>query len=383
MSHARASYQEEPSGEANVPVPLRAAVARRAARDDVSNPHSQHILAAAADGIISFDTAGFITFVNPAAARIMGYSVDELVGEPIHSHLQFARAAAGLDEFVAPPLDENVCWRDDGSSFPIECEFAPLSEDGHVVGTVVTFRDISRRRAVEQMKDERIAVVSHELRTPLTSIRSALGLLASGLMGAQAAKSQRLLEVAVSNTDRLIRLVNELLDLERLDAGQSDMRRELCDVAELISQAVEGVRPIAHTARVSLDVRASSIIVWGDSDRLVQVLTNLLSNAIKFSPDGGGTVWVESEHMHDEAIIRVRDEGRGIPAQMLESIFEPFQQVEDADAREKGGTGLGLAISRGIVMQHQGQIWAESTVGMGTTICVALACANQDRVGVA
>jgi signal transduction histidine kinase len=142
--------------------------------------------------------------------------------------------------------------------------------------------------------------------------------------------------------------------------------------------AADGVRSMADDAGVILAVLPREAHLWGDPDRLVQVLTNLLSNAIKFSPSTGGTVWVEVEESDGEVLFRVRDEGRGIPADKLESIFDRFAQVHASDAREKGGTGLGLAICRDIVNQHRGHIWAESTLGAGTTLCVALPTGETD-----
>src|SRR5207302_9265446 len=135
----------------------------------------------------------------------------------------------------------------------------------------------------------------------------------------------------------------------------------VCDAGELMTEAADGVRALAEGVGITVEVLPGTGQVWGDPDRLLQVLTNLLSNAIKFSRPGGGSVWLDAEHSPGEMVFRVRDEGRGIPADKLESIFERFTQVEDGDAREKGGAGLGLAISRGIVSQHGGQIWAEST----------------------
>ena len=340
------------------------APARRPTQQD------QRILDAAPQGIIGLDVEGRITFANPTAAGMMGYTVEELQGQPIRTHMQFAGSSTGAE--LDLPLGEDSCFREDGTSFPIECESAPLTDNGCIVGSVVTFRDISKRRAVDLMKDELVSVVSHELRTPLTSIRSALGLLESGVVGAVPDKGQRMLQIAVKNTDRLIRLINDTLDLERVNSGQFRMERVVCDAAELMNQAADGVRAMAQQAGVVLEVFPRHVRLWADPDRLLQVLTNLLSNAIKFSPAGGGTVWLEAEESAGELLFRVRDEGRGIPPDKLESIFERFGQVDVSDSREKGGTGLGLAICRSIVNQHDGQIWVESTVGAGTTVCVAL-----------
>ena len=368
MSHARAPFEaEEPPRSTSRPS------SKAELRARLQWGLGQRILDATPVGILHLDPEGRIVYANPAATRILGYSVEELVGQPIRTHLQFSGPTPGVDEAMQIlPLGEDLCWREDGSSFPIECDSAPLEEDGQVVGSVLTFRDISERRAIDELKDERISIVSHELRTPLTSIRSALGMLGGGLMDAQPAKRDRLLEIAMTNADRLIRLVNDMLDLARLESDRPGLMYVPCDPAELMQHAADGVRALAEAAKITLDVRPVHTHVMGDPDRLLQVLTNLLANAIKFSPPGGATVWMEAEEADGELIIRVRDEGRGIPAQMLEAIFDRFQQVEVGDTREKGGTGLGLAICRSIVTQHNGQIWAESTIGAGTTMCVAL-----------
>ncbi len=183
-----------------------------------------------------------------------------------------------------------------------------------------------------------------------------------------------MLEIAVSNSDRLIRLINDMLDLERVESGDTRMQHSMLDAHELMVDAAESVRAMADECGVSIDVAPIDASVTGDPDRLVQVLINLLANAIKFSPTHGGTVWLDAERSGGELVLRVRDEGRGIPTDKLETIFERFAQVDGADSREKGGTGLGLAICRAIVNQHGGQIWAESAPGAGTTLCVALPC---------
>jgi signal transduction histidine kinase len=267
---------------------------------------------------------------------------------------------------------EQLCWSEDGVSFPIEYESAAIHTDGSLVGAVVTFRDISQRRAAEQWKDEQLSIASHEMRTPLTSMRSSLGLLASGQLGRLPERGQRMIEIALQNTDRLIRLTNDILDLERLDSRHMGMTSIGCHAGDLILEAADSVRAMAEQMNVVLEVAPNDARVLGDPDRLVQVMTNLLANAIKFSPPSGGTVWIDAAPAEGELVFRVRDEGCGIPPNKLETIFDRFVQVDELDSRNKGGTGLGLAISRGIVKQHGGHIWAESAVGAGTTVCVAL-----------
>src|SRR5262249_16095112 len=215
------------------------------------------------------------------------------------------------------------------------------------------------------------AVVSHELRTPLTSIRGSLGLLASGRLGPVSAQGQRMLEIAVRNTDRLVRLINDILDVERIQSGKVMMVKTTCPLAELMTQAVEEMRGMAEKANVPVVVHSVPALLRADPDRIIHILTNLRSNATQVSP-GGTTVWVVAERGGEQLLVRVTDQGRGIPAEKLESIFERFQQVDVSDSRDKGGTGLGLAICRSIVHHHGGRIWAESTVGHGSTFSFTL-----------
>ena len=237
---------------------------------------------------------------------------------------------------------------------------------------------LTHRSQLDTLKDEFISTVSHELRTPLTSIRGSLGLLSSGIMGDLDPKAQNLLRIAVTNTDRLIRLINDVLDLERMQSGQAPLQIRRCSLRDLIQQAADTMNGMAHQATVRILVEnppkstnPDALYFDGDSDRILQVLTNLLSNAIKFSPSAS-TVRVEVDATSDSIVLKVSDEGRGIPADKLDTIFDRFQQVEIADARQKGGSGLGLAICRSIVQQHSGSIWAQPNLGPGTTLYVML-----------
>ena len=234
---------------------------------------------------------------------------------------------------------------------------------------------LNEQSALDTLKDEFISTVSHELRTPLTSIRGSLGLLSSGVMGSLDPKAQNLLRIAVTNTDRLIRLINDILDLERMESGRAPLQLRRCSLHELALSAVDTMTPMADTASVHIELTtagaADGLFFDADSDRILQVLTNLLSNAVKFSPVAS-TVRIQAESTSDSILLRVSDEGRGIPADKLDNIFDRFQQVEPSDARQKGGTGLGLAICRTIVQQHSGSIWAQRNLGPGTTFYVML-----------
>jgi CheY-like chemotaxis protein len=180
-----------------------------------------------------------------------------------------------------------------------------------------------------------------------------------------------MIEIAVQNTDRLVRLINDILDIERIDSGKVDMHKELTDAAELIGRATEGLQSFAAQAQVTLRADAPSTRLVADPDRVIQTLTNLISNAVKFSPPAS-TVRVSCARHDGEVLFRVTDEGRGIPADKLESIFERFQQVDASDSREKGGTGLGLAICRTIVENHGGRISVESVPGEGSSFSFVL-----------
>lgn len=227
---------------------------------------------------------------------------------------------------------------------------------------------LQQRKQLDNLKDEFISTVSHEIRTPLTSIRAALGLLSAGLVGKE--KAADLLRMASSNTNRLVRLINDILDLERMESGRAPLMIKRCSLPELIQQAVETMKSMAETAGVRLEVSPepadTPITFDGDSDRILQVLTNLLSNAIKFSPPGA-PVRILTAFDGNNLVLQIEDAGRGVPTEKLETIFDRFAQVEDSDAKQKGGTGLGLAICRSIVAQHGGTIWAERNDTGGRT----------------
>jgi signal transduction histidine kinase/DNA-binding response OmpR family regulator len=235
---------------------------------------------------------------------------------------------------------------------------------------------LAQRSDLDTVKDEFISTVSHELRTPLTSIRGALGLLSAGLLGNVDAKAQNLLRIASTNTERLIRLINDILDLERMESGRAPLKLRRCSMYDLAREAVDTMTTMADGAGIRLELVCNaprdSIYFDADSDRILQVLTNLLSNAIKFSP-AASTVSVQIDSDANSLLLKVVDQGRGIPADKLESVFDRFQQVESSDASKKGGTGLGLAICRSIIQQHGGAIWAQANQhGTGTTLWVQL-----------
>lgn len=364
---------------------------------------SELILNSAGEGIYGLNCQGKITFVNPAAARMLGYGVKELINQFMHEVVKHSKPDgvryflednpiyATLQNGTVQHVTDDIFYRRDGSKFPVEYVSTPIREQKKIVGAVVIFKDITERQIIERMKDEFVSVVSHELRTPLTSIRSALGLLARGSLNNQPEKSQRMLEIAFDNTNRLVRLINDILDIERINSGKVTMHKQICNVTDLMIQAVDEMRAMAEKAEIQLELTPASVQLWADPDRIIQTITNLLSNAIKFSPPGS-TVWLSVELQQEGKVrkadcveknkfttsptsyllFQIKDQGRGIPEDKLETIFDRFQQVDASNSRHQGGTGLGLAICRSIVQQHGGKIWAESILGKGSTFYFTL-----------
>jgi len=348
---------------------------------EISQARFAGILDIAEDAIISIDRNQHIALFNQGAERIFGYSAAEVIGKPLDILLPVG-AAQMHRQHVAEFGQSAVRSRrmgerreifgrhKDGSQFPAEASISKLNLNKEVSFTVF-LQDITDRKQIDRMKDEFVSVVSHELRTPLTSIHGSLGMLASGLLKADSDQGKRMLHIAVDSTDRLVRLINDILDIERIESGKVQMEKQCCDVDDLTTEAVNVVQALADKGGVSLSVSSSSVSLWADPDRIVQTLTNLLSNAIKFSPTGN-TVWLTVQHQHEQVLFAVKDQGRGIPTDKLESIFERFQQVDSSDSRNHEGTGLGLAICRSIVQQHDGQIWVESVLGEGSTFYFTL-----------
>jgi PAS domain S-box-containing protein len=339
----------------------------------------------AGTGIALTALDGRLLDANPTFAEMLGYSVDELLRldpselvddpdggaeyEPLLRSLRSGRRNRYRREVQLRRRDGSRLW------VAATVSAVPGSEEDSVLG-VVMIADISRRKEIERFKDEFVSVVGHELRTPLTSIRGSLGLIDAGAVGEIPSEASQMIAIAISNTDRLVRLINDTLDLERMEAGRSEL--ELTDVsgASLVQQALAVVQATAEAAKITFSCELADVRVWVDADRVVQTLVNLFGNAIKFSPPGA-EIEVAISDDGELADFRVSDRGRGIPADQLESVFERFRQVDGSDAREKGGTGLGLAIARGIVEQHGGQIWAESGDGVGSTFHFTLPLASQ------
>ena len=329
-------------------------------------------------GIFRMDAQGGCTYTNPRCQAICGYTFAQALGEGwlqfVHPEdrewliEQWSQTLSSQREFSAPV---RYVHQDATIRFA-QMRISPLSmTSSQLIGHVGTVEDITERLAIETMKNEFISIVSHELRTPLTSIRGSLGLLAAGVLKNQPESAQRMLDIAVHDTERLVRLVNDILDLERLDAQKVNLVKQSWDLVTIIEQSVETVQSLAAESQIRLSVEPTSVQVFVDRDRIIQTLVNLVSNAIKFSPPET-TVTLSVQDQADQILFEVKDQGRGIPADQLETIFGRFQQVDASDSRQKGGTGLGLAISKSIVQQHGGKLWVESIVGEGSSFYFTL-----------
>ncbi len=225
---------------------------------------------------------------------------------------------------------------------------------------------VERLKEVERLNNGFLSTVSHELRTPLTSIRGTLGLLASGAVGALSGEVLEVVAVAERNAVRLMALINDILDLERLETGTIELQFAPVSVESILRRALESLPAFGQRHGITVESPEVSAVIWADADRIVQVFVNLLSNAVKFSPPGG-VVTIDVAVQDSWVEFRVTDRGRGVRAAGPRALLERFRQVETSDAREKGGTGLGLAISKSIVEQHGGTIGVESEDGSGST----------------
>jgi signal transduction histidine kinase/CheY-like chemotaxis protein len=344
----------------------------------------------ASDAAILMVSDERVTYANREMAELLGLPQEVIVGgslEEINRVLarSFANPEALTTQIAAlqsggAPLRDRVEFE-----FPRRrvCQRTVATVRGagdEVLGQIVVYRDVTTEAAAEASKSEFVSLVSHELRTPLTSVKTSLNLLMRGAAGQLSEQTRDLLEIALRNIDRLIRLVDDLLDLSRIESGRVVTKLEPIAVDEAASRAIDAVGAFAQEQGVSIELEESDpeTLVVADADRLQQVIVNLLSNAVKFTPAGGRvrmSWWKQSE----QAVLRISDEGPGIPADQLEAIFEKFRQLEASATRSHGGAGLGLAICRAIVEQFGGDLWAESEEGAGSRFFVRLRLAYGER----
>ncbi|OYQ61978.1 hypothetical protein B9G53_24580 [Pseudanabaena sp. SR411] len=324
--------------------------------------------------VVGLDYRGIVEYVNPFFLASTGYELDEVIGKNWFSHFLPQIKQEEVKEAFSDSLInnfqhhyQNLISTKTGEERMIAWSNTTLhNQDHQIIGTLSIGEDITEKLKVESVKDEFISIVSHELRTPLASIRGALGLLSSGVLANKPEVAKNMLDIAAIDIERLVRLVNDILDLERLESNKVNLDRQWHDTAYLCHQAVETMQSIATASKIQILAECKSFQIFADSDRLIQTLVNLLSNAIKFSPPQS-QVEIRIESLAEEIMFHISDRGRGIPENHLESIFERFNQVDASDSRQMGGTGLGLAICQSIVQQHGGRIWVKSKLSEGST----------------
>ena len=336
------------------------------------------LLDSVGEAIIMVDTLGICVVANHQAGGMLGLLPEQIVGKSVHELHALALRSLGVSAFQwqpapdgGPPIEPETNVIETREQRPrVFHEFAaPVTDtEGHVLGRIYVYRDITKETELDRMKTEFIATVTHELRTPMTSIKGALGLVLGGAAGDLPPEARELLTIARNNTDRLIRLINDILDISRIEAGKMEIRRAPLSPADVVRRAVEEMNAFARQRNITLttDVPEGLARVMADADRLHQVLDNLISNAIKFSPQGS-EVLIRARETGDGVRFDVIDRGPGIPADQTGLIFERFYRVDNAASRKTGGTGLGLTICKAIVEEHGGQIWVESALGEGST----------------
>lgn len=382
-------YSKDGAAPLNLPTTAKGEIGKLAkAFQELTDSHVasenklRSIISNIGEGIIIIDEVGEIEGFNPACTRIFGYSEDEALGQNVillmenknpDVHADFLkRYTSKSDRTIDRVGREEIGRRKSGETFSIELTVTELYiEDRRVFVGIV--RDITERQIAEKAKTEFIAVVSHELRTPLTSIKGALSLMASGAIDPLSEGLQKTVNIALRNSDRLARLINDILDIEKITNGSMKINHVPVDLAQLIQESIEANKTFAMDRGVQLKCRGvdTPVMMMGDANRLMQVLTNLISNGAKFSQTGGVVV-VDLSKLEDGKVARISviDDGIGIPDHALATIFDKFTQVDPSNEHSKEGSGLGLGIAKKLVELHGGKIDIKTKEGIGTTVYV-------------
>ena len=340
------------------------------------------IVESSTDAIVSKSLDGLVASWNYSSEKLFGYTADEIIGKPMallippgRAHEEpeiLTRVASGkrIDDF------ETVRIAKGGRLVDVSATIFPIRDGkGQITAISSIVHDITERKKIDRLKSEFISTVSHELRTPLTSIKGSLGLIRYGAAGTLPAQFAKMLDIAYKNSERLIRLINDILDIEKLTSGKMEFRTAPLDAGTLLENAIEANKGFGaeYGIRFVLTETVRNICVVADGDRLMQVLANLMSNAAKFSPSGS-EVHIGARLRGDKIRISVRDHGPGIPAEFQARIFGRFAQADSSDTRPRNGTGLGLSIAKAIVEGHGGTIGFETETGNGTTFYFDLPC---------
>ncbi|MGL9729025.1 cell wall metabolism sensor histidine kinase WalK [Enterococcus sp. DIV0756] len=329
------------------------------------------------DGVIATDRRGKVITINEMALSLLNTTSEEAIGQSILTLLDLE------EEYTLRKLletsDEILIDRSKSDSeedrMTLRSDFAMIRrESGFISGLVVVIHDVTEQEKTAEERRQFVSNVSHELRTPLTSVRSYLEALEEGAWKDKAVAPE-FIHVTLGETDRMIRMINDLLNLSRMDSGAQQMDIELVNFNELVDYILDRFDMMVNSQeknyRIVREFTERDLWVEIDTDKIMQVIDNIMNNAIKYSPDGG-KIEVHLMETHNNVVLSISDEGLGIPKKDLEKVFERFYRVDKARARQQGGTGLGLAISKEVMKAHQGQIWVESVEGRGSTFYISL-----------
>jgi PAS domain S-box-containing protein len=328
------------------------------------------VIRSVAEGLLVVDSQGKVVMMNPAAERLLGVTRKDKIGRPVDESLREEQLVSlvrdsknngGKEiELLSQNHETNKTIR--ASSAVIE------NENGQTVGMVSVLSDITKQKEIDRLKSSFVANVTHELRTPLVSIDKSIGLLLDSSGGGLTQTQQQFLSIASRNCKRLGLLINDLLDLAKLESGKMTVQLVPCAIDKVISESIEGLAAWANTKSVALVNKAVSELplVNIDSDKIIQVLNNLIGNAIKFTPNNGTITMDAQLHNDQEIVVSVQDTGIGIAQEELSKVFDKFYQTGERVASDVSGTGIGLSIAREIVQLHGGKIWVESQDQQGT-----------------
>lgn len=338
------------------------------------------VLSNMSDGVIATDKSGAVTLMNDAAAKLIDRSPEEAHGSFLLDVLELDEKTVDISEL--PDSGSMIIdFSGQDNFFLIRANFSTILDDeADITGFITVISDVTEQQKVEQERREFVSNVSHELRTPLTTMRSYIEALTEGAWEDKEI-APKFLSVTQNETERMIRMVNDLLQLSRMDDKDYSLQKEKTDFITFFHHVIDRFdMNVSEKIILQRELPNGQFYVWMDKDKMTQVLDNIISNAIKYSPEGG-TIRFSVVKQKNQMLASIEDQGMGIAYEKLDKIFERFYRADMARTRKLGGTGLGLAISKEMVEAHHGKVWAKSKEGKGTTILFTLPLMNKKRRG--
>ncbi|MFC0525977.1 cell wall metabolism sensor histidine kinase WalK [Pontibacillus salicampi] len=338
------------------------------------------VLANMTEGVIATDHRGCIILMNEPASRLIGKSFESVQGQSMLDVLHIHDRLEDISE-IQDTGSIIIDFSEDSQHLLLKASFSMVQyENEEMNGFITVLSDVTEQEKIERERREFVANVSHELRTPLTTMRSYLEALTDGAWEDKDI-APRFLDVTQNETERMIRLVNDLLQLSKMDNKDYQLYREQVEFRRFFHHVIDRFEFNKEDhIQFQRSIPEDDMFVHIDKDKMTQVLDNIISNAIKYSPEGGTiTFQAIRQEKQQKLLIKISDQGMGVPKENMEKIFERFYRVDKARSRKLGGTGLGLAISREMIEAHEGNIWAESKEGTGTTILFTLPLMKEKR----